>query len=102
MPERSRRSLVVVRGPRAGPRRVPGTAARVAHRGNREASAASYDRMVCVECGAVADDEARGWRAYRVDLAAEAEAEGAGAEDGPAVVYYAACAAREFDSHDPR
>jgi hypothetical protein len=32
-------------------------------------------RMVCVECGAAADEEARGWRAYRADLTAEAEAE---------------------------
>lgn len=54
--------------------------------------------MVCVECGAVADEEARGWRAYRADLARDGE-DDASAEDFPAVVYYCpACAAREFDT----
>jgi hypothetical protein len=43
--------------------------------------------------------EARGWRAYRADLTAEAEAEDTTTEDVPAVVYYCPdCAAREFDT----
>jgi hypothetical protein len=55
--------------------------------------------IVCTECGAVADQDARGWRAYRADLTAEAEAEDAIAGDVPAVVYYCpVCAAREFDT----
>src|SRR5262245_40350662 len=59
--------------------------------------------MVCVECGAVAEDEARGWRVFRSDLTAEAEAEDTSARDVPAVVYYRpACAAREFDTSEAR
>lgn len=55
--------------------------------------------MICVECGAVADEEARAWRAYRSDLPTEAEAEDTTAGDVPAVVYYCgACATREFDT----
>ena len=55
--------------------------------------------MVCIECGAVAVEKARGWRAYRTELTAEAEAEDASAAEVPEVVYYCpACAAREFDS----
>ena len=37
--------------------------------------------MVCVECSAIADEEARGWRAYRAHLTAEAEAEDTSAGD---------------------
>jgi len=56
-------------------------------------------RMVCVEYGAVADEEARGWRAHRAELTAEAEAEDANAGNVPAVVYYCpACPAHEFDT----
>ena len=54
--------------------------------------------MICIECGAVADEEAHGWRAYRADLTAEAEDEDTSASDVPALVYYCPdCAAREFD-----
>jgi hypothetical protein len=45
----------------------------------------------CQECGALADEEARGWRAYRCDLADEF------GSDEPEVVYYCPeCADREF------
>jgi hypothetical protein len=45
----------------------------------------------------MAKEEARGWRAYRADLTAEAEAEDTSAGDVPAVVYYCpACSQSEF------
>jgi hypothetical protein len=37
-------------------------------------------RLVCCQCLAVADDEARGWRAYRVDVG--------GYDAAPIVVFY--------------
>jgi hypothetical protein len=51
----------------------------------------------CEQCAKTSDDHARGWRAYRSDLTAEAEAEDTSADDVPVVVYYCpACAARQF------
>jgi hypothetical protein len=48
--------------------------------------------MTCVECGAVADEGADGWRGYRTDLA-----ESADDDTVPAVmVYCPECAEREF------
>ena len=53
--------------------------------------------ITCTECGAVAEDDAKGWRAYRTDLAAEAELDDQTARDVPAIVFYCpACAGREF------
>jgi hypothetical protein len=53
--------------------------------------------MTCAERGATGDDRAEGWRAYRADLPAEAEAEDMSTPDVPAVVHYCPiCAAREF------
>jgi len=51
----------------------------------------------CAECGAVADERAAGWRAYRSELPPEAEAEDPTAADVPAVVLFCvSCAAGEF------
>jgi hypothetical protein len=53
----------------------------------------------CVECDRVATDDARGWKGYRTDVTAEAEAEDTTASDVPAVVFYCpTCAAVEFDT----
>jgi hypothetical protein len=53
--------------------------------------------MIGVECRAVAEEGAVGWRAYRADLTAEAETEDQSTADVPAVVVYcSACAEREF------
>jgi hypothetical protein len=53
--------------------------------------------VTCAECGAVADERAAGWRAYRSDLPPEAEAEDPTGADVPAaVVFCAGCAAVEF------
>jgi hypothetical protein len=59
---------------------------------------ASQPRSVtCVECGAVADEHAAGWLAYRSDLPPEAEADDPASADVPAVVVFCrACAAGEF------
>jgi hypothetical protein len=46
-------------------------------------------RMVCWECLVVADDQARGWRAYRVEVP--------GQDPEPILLCYCpSCAAREF------
>jgi hypothetical protein len=53
--------------------------------------------LECVECGRPSDADAVGWRAYRSDLPAEAEAEDPEAARIPPVVYFCpACAEREF------
>jgi hypothetical protein len=45
--------------------------------------------LVCAECGASAENRARGWRMYRADLEDE--------NDHPELVAYCPeCAAREF------
>ncbi len=44
--------------------------------------------MTCAECGAIADERAAGWRAYRADLPAEAEAEDPSTAEVPAVVAF--------------
>jgi hypothetical protein len=56
--------------------------------------------VTCVECGgAVATGDALGWRAYRTDLPAEAEAEDPSTADVPAVVVFcASCSEGEFGS----
>jgi hypothetical protein len=52
--------------------------------------------MRCQECGALADEQAWGWRAYRCDLVDEYEV------DEPELVFYRpVCAAREFGPLHP-
>ncbi len=46
----------------------------------------------CIECGATADDDARGWRAYLIDLDDPRQ-------DEPAF-YCPVCAQREFGQDD--
>ena len=53
--------------------------------------------MRCEECGVVAPNDARGWRAYRSDLPPEAEADDPSTSDVPAVVTFCqSCAEGEF------
>jgi hypothetical protein len=53
--------------------------------------------VACAECGAVADEHAAGWHAYRCDLPPGAEVEDPTGVDVPAVVVFCeACAAGEF------
>jgi hypothetical protein len=53
--------------------------------------------MTCVECGAVVTDGARGWRAHRADLPAEAELEDPSTADVPPVVTFCpTCSEGEF------
>lgn len=52
------------------------------------------DRLACEECGAVADVEVHGWRAYIVDDPDE--------DPSPALaIYCPACADREFGDPGP-
>jgi hypothetical protein len=47
--------------------------------------------LICAECGCLADEEARGWRAYRDDVP--------GDEELPSVALFCPpCAATEFDA----
>ena len=47
--------------------------------------------MTCAECGATADENARGWRAYRGDEP----------DESPLLVFYCPeCAEREFADED--
>ena len=57
-------------------------------RGN--AAALETTRLTCIECGAVSDDSARGWRAY---------VGGGHEDDGPIEVgtFCPACSEREFE-----
>jgi len=45
--------------------------------------------LLCIECGCTAVEEARGWRAYVIDLDDDGEDE--------IVCYCPTCSAREFD-----
>lgn len=57
--------------------------------------------MTCAECGAVAEDDAKGWRAYQTDLTAEAEPEDSTAGDASPLAFYCPrCAAREFGDRE--
>lgn len=51
----------------------------------RRADSETLARLVCVECGAEADEDARGWRGYLT-------------VDDEFAVYCPACAEREFDA----
>jgi hypothetical protein len=47
--------------------------------------------LVCVECGAEADEDAAGWRIYRADVPQQ------GDEEPELAAYCPECAGREFD-----
>src|SRR5262245_19620430 len=50
-------------------------------------AAMKFPRLLrCEQCAKTSDENARGWRAYRSDLTAEAEDEDTSAGDVPAVV----------------